>query len=245
MPNEFDHIDKYFAEELTPGERSAFERRLDSDPAFAEEVAFYLSARSAAREASQEEAKARMKAMYAGMDKEEVPSGSAMRWLKPVLSVAAVFVVGLVTWFFFLRSPDASELADGYVKDHFMRVGVEMGAGEDPMQKAKERFNQGSLEESGRLFEEILGRDATDPEALKMAGIVSLRLGKYDQALGYFRKLSTQSGLHGNPGPLYEAVTLMKRKGPGDIAEAKRILEAIVSQGREGATLAKTWLEKL
>ena len=53
-----DYIESYFTNELVPDQAREFEKRIESDPGFAEEVAFYLSALNVSREVAQTEKKA-------------------------------------------------------------------------------------------------------------------------------------------------------------------------------------------
>jgi hypothetical protein len=51
------YIDKYFKKELTQEELTEFERKINDDPLFAEEVAFYYSAMQAINDQATEEKK--------------------------------------------------------------------------------------------------------------------------------------------------------------------------------------------
>ena len=44
-----DYIESYFTNVLAPDQAREFEKRIESDPVFAEEVAFYLSAQTGFR----------------------------------------------------------------------------------------------------------------------------------------------------------------------------------------------------
>jgi hypothetical protein len=56
-----EYIDTYFRGKRTEAERRQFEKRILEEPAFAEEVAFYLSAAQAARELESEEKRNRFR----------------------------------------------------------------------------------------------------------------------------------------------------------------------------------------
>src|SRR5580765_4346096 len=57
-------IENYFSGSPDPQQIRSFESRIESDPVFAEEVAFYLSVRSVARETSQDEKKKQVREFY-------------------------------------------------------------------------------------------------------------------------------------------------------------------------------------
>ena len=81
-------------------------------------------------------------------------------------------------------------------------------------------------------------------EAKKYAGIVSLRLGKYDKAINYFLQLENFPRLHANPEKFYRALTLLKRNLGDDKKEAKKLLEQVVENDLEGKESAKKILDK-
>ena len=64
-------IEDFFTGNPDPEQVRTFEKRIESDPAFAEEVAFYLSAHTVAREASQTEKKQQFKNLYEKSQSEE------------------------------------------------------------------------------------------------------------------------------------------------------------------------------
>ena len=66
-----DYIESYFTNELVPDQAGEFEKRIESDPDFAEEVAFYLSALNVSREVAQTEKKEHFKKLYRDNSAEE------------------------------------------------------------------------------------------------------------------------------------------------------------------------------
>ncbi len=91
---------------------------------------------------------------------------------------------------------------------------------------------------------DMLKEKQDDAETVKLAGIVSLRMENYDQALGYFEWLAEQKGYYDNPGEFYQALTLMKRNLPGDEQKAKILLQDVVEKNLSGKEEAQKWLEK-
>ena len=59
-----EYIDSYFGGGFSPEEAGRFEQRIQEDPAFAAEVAYYISARAALKEARSEEGIARFGEIY-------------------------------------------------------------------------------------------------------------------------------------------------------------------------------------
>jgi predicted Zn-dependent protease len=119
-----------------------------------------------------------------------------------------------------------------------------MGGAQDSVQTALRLYNEGKLNEARVLFEKLNESHPSDNKTNEYAGIVSLRLGDYDQALKHFRALDALN-LYANPGKFYVALTLLKRNGPGDAAEAKQLLQQVTDQGLEHDADARKLLEKM
>ena len=123
MIESLEYIDNYFKGKFLPEEKKLFEQRIAEDPAFAEEVAFYLSAQQAGKAHLAEEKKKRFKELYeqnslAGTIKRPV------RKLWPYLAAAAVIagiIFGLVL---FMKPSSPPQLADQYINQHFQNTGV-------------------------------------------------------------------------------------------------------------------------
>jgi len=240
------YIDTYFSTEPSPGTKEEFEKRITEDPAFAEEVAFYLSAKQAATEQLTEEKNERFKDVYAHYKKTNKTTiqKPVIRKLWPYIAAAAI-ITGIIfgrAVFFTAASPE--QLADKYIKDNFQTLGVTMSSKEDSLQTGLRLFNDGKLNEALTQFESIANRDTSSPEAKKYAGIVSLRLQRYDKAITYFTQLGNTIQLYANPGKLYQALTLLKRNQPGDKQAAKVLLQQVVQFDLEGKETAKELLDK-
>jgi tetratricopeptide (TPR) repeat protein len=246
MTNETEHIDRYLAGQLTEEERRAFEGRIESDPAFAEEVALQLSVLAAARESVMEETKARFRAMHAERMGGGQGNGKVISfpWVRRAMSVAAVLLVATLGWVFFLRPPSPESLAREYVSREWSRTGVNMGGEQDALTPARELFNGGDLPGAAKYLDSLLEKEPANAEAEKLSGVVSLRLGDHDKALLRFRALAKLPGLYANPGRFLEAVTLMDRNGAGDREKAKEALEQVVREGLGGHEQAEAWLKK-
>jgi tetratricopeptide (TPR) repeat protein len=245
MTAELEYIDQYFSGGLSAAEKQGFQDRLQNDEAFAGEVSFYLSSLAVAREAGHQEKKQRLIGLYENKDVRAEGKVTGMRWLRPAMAVAALLILGFLTWTMFMKPPSPVRLADRYIREQFGQLGVEMGNTANPLQEAKKLYNEGKFPEAESVLENILKGKPGDAEAIKLAGIVSLRMENYDKALGYFRWLAEQQGLYANPGEFYRAVTLMKRNLPGDQQKARVLLQEVVDKGLSGKEEAERWLKRL
>ncbi len=237
-----EYIDSYFKNELAPEGARQFGNKIESDPAFAEEVAFYL----AALESSGEDAEAGKRQRFRELYRQKTASRNrgTVRKLVYYLAAAAV-LTGVVLGLYQFENPGSGQqLADRYIRDHFTTLSVKMGGQKNNMQTGLQLYNEGKLAEAQAQFERMIQSDTSDFTAKKNAGIVSLRLREYDKALGYFEQLETYSALYSNPALFYEALTLMERNQAGDNEKAKLILQKVVRDGLEGSDSAQAWLKK-
>jgi tetratricopeptide (TPR) repeat protein len=242
-----EHIDAYFNGEPTPEEASQFEKRVLQDPAFANEVADYLRALAASREANTQEQKQRFRELY----RQQAPKLAEVRkiglrtrrWL-PIAAAAAILIVVAFTWLLSARHADPSKLADQYISQNLTLLPLKMGAS-DPIQTGISLYNAGQFAKAAQQFDELLRTDSLNPAALINTGFVSLRLGEYDKALDYFTRLQKHTDPHVNPALFYEAITLMRRNNAGDADHAKLLLGWIVREELNRNQDARELLSKM
>ena len=253
-----DYIESYFTNELVPDQAREFERRIESDPAFAEEVAFYLSALKVSREVSQSEKKAQFKKLYQNNSAEDItpvrnisitrPLGNASIFApisKLVYYIAAAAVVTGIIFgtYIFMKPVSTQQLASQYEKEHLQTLGVTMSSQTNSLQTGLRLYNDGKAQEALLQFESIIRSDTFNFTAKEYAGLSALRLKEYDKALNWFKALETRT-LYSNPALFYQALTFMDRNQSGDAAKAKQLLQQIVQNDGEGKETAQEWLRK-
>jgi tetratricopeptide (TPR) repeat protein len=239
-----EYIDSYFGGGPSPEEATRFEKRMQEDPAFVEEVAFYLGTLAASREANVQELRTRFAKLYRQQARPaELKKMNPRRWI-PLAAAAALLAVIALAWLLFLRPADPSKLADRYIRQNLTVLPVKMG-GTDRVQSAIILYNTGRSAESLQQFEELLRSDSLHPTALLTAGIVSLRMESYDKALDFFIKLQRHTDPHVNPALFYEALTLMRRNHTGDSDHAKHLLTRIVQEDLNKKRDAQDLLSKM
>jgi len=102
MTTQLTFIDDYFTGSLSAGEKTDFEKKLQSDPAFADEVGFYLSSMAVSRESGGQEKKQRFKALYTIKGDETTARVIKFQWLRPAMAAAALLLIAFMAWTFFL-----------------------------------------------------------------------------------------------------------------------------------------------
>jgi tetratricopeptide (TPR) repeat protein len=239
-----EYIDAYFGGEFPREEAGRFEERIQEDPAFAEEVAHYLGTRTALKELYDEGRKARFRELYRQRPgPAEVRRMNPREWL-PAAAAAALLALIVLSWLLFGRPAEPFRLADRYIHQNLIVLPMKMG-GADSMLKGISLYNTGRFAEALQQFENLLRLDSLHPAALLNAGIVSLRMENYDQALDFFIKLGNHTDSHVNPALFYEALTLMRRNRAGDPDHAKQLLRRIVQQDLDKKGDAQDLLSKM
>ena len=247
MEDYSEYIDDYFNKKLTTEEIKQFEDKITTDQDFAEQVAFYISAKQMLKDEVIKEKKEWFRQL-AGANKAVVykyrKAPVKKMWIYRLAAAAAVLIIVLIGWsLFFNKAVDTQKLADTYIHERLMNQSVTMGISENNIQQALQLYNEGQLDTSLKMFESIVQKDSSNFDAKKFAGIVYLRLGDYDKALLYFQQLENYS-LNTNPAALYYALTIMKRNRPGDKEQARKMLQQIDSNDLYGKETAHEWLNK-
>lgn len=236
--NDLASIEMYLSGQMTDTERTAFETSLRTDAELADTLAFYVMAQQSAKAAANEQRRAEWDARRRAMAQPE-PLRRIGQWAYP-LAAAACLVLALGFGWYFLNQPSATELADAYIGENLTTLSVTMDGRADSLQTGIQQYNAGKLADAETTFGAMLQREPTNADALKLAGLVSLRRGKYDHAIEQFHRLGQRTDLYDNPGLLYEAITRLKRNQPLDKPTAKKLLTDLISRNLdENADAAK------
>ncbi|GAB3338577.1 hypothetical protein GCM10027299_50800 [Larkinella ripae] len=231
--NDLEHIEDYFAGRLPSPNRARFETRLQDDPAFAKTVAFYLLARQVARA----EAQRRIKPL---------PVRRTPAWRVVALAASLAVIIGLSLYVRIWEKPTTvGDLADQYVTEQVSQLPINLDGQTDSLKIGASYFNHGAFKKAEAVFEAILQWTPAHPEALKFAGLVSLRLQNYDQAINHFHQLGRQTDLYANPGFYLEALARLKRGQPMDKNRAKKLLLTVIQHNLDGKAEAEQLVNRL
>ena len=236
-----EYIESYFKGDNTAEQKLQFENKILNDEGFAEEVAFYISANGVMKQELYEEKKQRFRKIYESH--KVITMKPRVKTLWKYIAAASIIIVALfLTWLISVKSSSPHQLADEYVQQNFKTMNVTMG-NSDSLQTGISLFNSGKLNEALSVFESLEKSDTSSSEATKYAGIVSLQLGNYDNALKYFSLLEGDTVLYSNPGKFYKAIVFLERNKEGDKEAAKQLLHEVVDKGLEGKNEAEKWLK--
>jgi tetratricopeptide (TPR) repeat protein len=247
-------IENYFTGSPDPDQTRAFETRITTDSAFAEEVAFYLSIQSLAGEVYQSEKKQQFLELYQKGHATETTTMRVSTWSTPTQSrttpvrriiyyvAAAATVAGIIFGIYSNTAASPQELAAKYEKEKLINLPVTMGR-RDGLQEGLDLYNKGKYEQALVLFEQLSQKDSTNSKALEYAGFAAFRLKDYDKAMIYFKQLESHTQ-YSNPALFNEALTHMKRSHPGDADSAEQLLQQVKAKDLEGRETAVEWLGK-
>lgn len=243
MPDHFEYIDDYFHQLLSAEEAKQFEQKIVADRDFAEEVAFYLSAKAAVKGQSVVQKKEWFKQLLQENDPYvQKNAGIRKLWTYRISAVAALMICLFLTWYMLSNKHTSSQMADTYVLKNLQTLPVTMGSARDSIQDGLRLYNQGRYDSAINQFESIVQKDTANYLAKKYLGICYLKVANYDKSLLYFRQLENYS-LFSNPAKFYQALTLLKRNQPGDKQDAKQLLQQVVDGNLEGKETAQQWLK--
>ena len=238
-------IDNFFLGLLSQEDVKVFEDKIVTDPAFAADVAFYLSSRQVSRELLEAEKKTRYKELLGstnGYHEEKKPGKVRKMWYVAAVSMAAAIVAAVIVGVFFFNSPSMQEVAQQYVAKNYQELGVKMGP-EDDIQKGIGLYNREQYAQSLAQFEHALNKDSSF-SVVKYAGLSALKLQDYERALKYFRQMENYPSQFSNPAVFLQAVTYMERNKPGDEEQAKQLLEKVRNNNLEGKEKAEEWIQR-
>jgi len=245
MNSMLEYIDDYFTGQLPAEEKERFAKRCEQDNSFAQEVANYISVRKAVKAQLLENLQSRSQGGLTVARNNDVKKKSLVVRMMPYVSAVAACLVLYLGWVFLFKPTDTTKLADNYIQSNFQQLSVTMSDRQDSLQLGIAAFNRKEYEKASRVFGDLAQRDPANTEVIKNIGILYLVEGKYDSAVHQFDKLSRLEELYYNPGPLYKAISLMKRSAPGDKEAARKILENIQAKKGYGSQEAETWLKEL
>ena len=226
-----EQIEKYINHEMSLIERQDFENQLLTNEELANKLAFYMQAKAANQEIAREKRRAEFEELRKEISNRSSGKIKPKIWISGI-AASVILAIGL-WWFSQTSSPNSDAFADTYIQKHFENLPVKMDGNADSLQMGLRLFNEQKLSEAQLIFEDILRRKNNDSEAIKYAGITSLRLKKYDKSIGYFQSLSRQKNLYSNPGKFYEALALMKQQ-PANKKEVEILLKEVIDNNLEG-----------
>ncbi|GAA4450291.1 hypothetical protein GCM10023189_10680 [Nibrella saemangeumensis] len=241
--NKLERIDDYFNGRLTADEKQGFESSLQTDPDLADAVAFYLMARQAAKAESREQ-----RLTQWNDRRQTVPARRISLWPYTTAAAACLLLLLGLGWYFFTgqnQPPTATELADTYITQKYNQLPASMSGSADSLALGVNAYRKQQYTKADSIFSALLESKPDYSDALKYAGIVSLRTGNYDKAITHFNRLNQQTELLDTSGLILEALAYIKRGQPMDKNQAKKLLQTVIDKNLEGKQEAVELLKHL
>ena len=214
MQNYLEYIDAYFQRMLDPEEIKQFEQKIAEDKEFADEVAFYLSAKQSLKAEADKEKKEWFRELLAQqrpvIDINQHRSDKKGLDIQGVCCGSSDHFVFLAWSIFFSKTASPHQMAESYINENFKTLPVKMGE-KDSLQEGLRLYNEGQYDSALQQFESMVQRDTGNYLLKNYMGIVYLKLGNYDKALYYFRQFENDT-LYSNPSQFNQALTLLKRE---------------------------------
>lgn len=244
MSEVIEYIDRYFKKELSESERLIFEKRCESDQAFADEVTFYISARALMEVEADMQTKKELDELYTGQINKK--NGVLKKMFPYFMMAAAACLILFLGWQFLYKAPSAQQIAKEFIQKNIQNTPTLMGDNnnKDSLAKGAILFYSKKYDDAERIFQTLVAREHNS-EAIEYLGKVYLIKGNYEQALMQFEVLSQDTSLRVNYGSFYKAITLMRRDANGDVENAKKILNEVIRKGLAGSKEAKSWVNKI
>ena len=243
--NIVEYIDSYFQKTLSVEERRVFETRCEQDTAFAQEVAFFITARQTLHEELLQQKQDTWKAKNIDDEIPVIPfrkKSFASRWV--TYAAAACLVLAASVYLFELNSSPRM-LADGYIKKNYATLGQTMSADSDNIALGIGAYNNKKYDIALQYFKAVENHDQFNSDAKQYAGLSYLQKDEYDSALMQFDQLANMKKLFSNNGDFLKALTLMKRNKPGDKETAKKLLNKVITENEAENEKAKEWVKKI
>jgi tetratricopeptide (TPR) repeat protein len=248
MNESLENIEAYFEKGLNDAEKQLFEERCVNDENFANEVAFYIMSREAIQEKLAEQKKQQWRRYENEVTEAVQPAAPVKKmtvgkWLSVAAAACIFFAAALV--YFFTNTETSQSFADKYIKNNYQQLSQNMDASTDSLQTGIAAYNKQDYDKALIYFKNFYSAHPENSDAKKYTGLVYLMKRDYDKALDDFNDLAQKKGLFSNPGLFLQALTLLERNKGNDKADAKSLLEQVVTKkldhSQEAAELLKKW----
>jgi tetratricopeptide (TPR) repeat protein len=243
MPDNLEYIESYFRQALNVEEKQAFEKRCETDEAFAKEVAFYIVTRETLREDLLAKKQQEWKVLKTEEESAPVISIAKKSTLSKWIMYAAAACVLVVASMFLLEMHSSPQrLASQYINN--IDLSQSMDASHDSLQLGIAAYKNKDYTKALGYFEGVTKQDSANSDAKKYTGLTYIQLNNYDKAIEQFDALANMQGLYYNPGDFLKAVALLKRNKAGDEETAKILLQKVVNENESEKETAEEWLKK-
>lgn len=234
-----EQIEDYFNGTLSEDERKQFELELLSNSMLADDVAFYLQARQAAKAIAQDNLLHEKHQQWIKLS-EKRDRSNRNKWIGIAASLLLFISIGFYfNWFQSNLSAEANAIVSNNLKNYPVHLGEETSN----FKEAIHLYNEQQYERSSLIARNILKENPEDSEGLKILGLSQMQLKAYDDAINTFAQLDKQNELINNPAKYYMALAYLVRNQKDDELKGKKLLEIVLKENLPGKQEAIKLLE--
>ncbi|WP_156307179.1 hypothetical protein [Sphingobacterium endophyticum] len=234
-----EQIEDYFNGTLSEDERKQFELELLSNAMLAEDVAFYLQAKQAAKAIAHDNLLQEKHQQWTMLSQKKDRS-KRNQWIGIAASLLLIISIGFYfNWFQSNLSAEANAIVSNNLKNYPVHLGEE----KSNLKEAIHLYNEQQYEESSLIAMNILKENPNDAEGLKILGLSQMQLKAYDEAINTFTQLDKQNELINNPAKYYMALAHLVRNQKDDELKGKELLEIVLKENLPGKQEAIKLLE--
>lgn len=224
---DIEEVKKYLSHQLTPDERSAFDRRLDHDPGLRREFNFWKTMVIAMEEHFDDRLKETLK-------REDIDNASKQRklFITPLMVAASLIGVLVISYFllnYFTKS-DLDELFTAYYRPYYNVVDDYKRGNNNINSQGTEGFRfyeQKEYSKAITAFEQKLSKDPNNISVLFYSGLSYLATNQTDLSIKHLTPVASSTHQLAEAAEWYLALAYLKNE---NIPECKDILKRIADQ---------------
>ncbi len=220
-------IEKYFSKKISEVELLEFKNLYENDEEFKNEVDFLKNIQLASEGEDSSRFKSKLQCYESEFVKEKKPHSP--RWLKPLLAVAAIFIIGLGFTLFLNQNLNNNQLYKEYFEPakNVSTPIVRSESNEKIIDNAFIAYSEANYKQAISLFDQAF-QNTQNSELLFYKGNSLLALNETDEAIQTFKKHLSFSDILTNRTHWYLALAYLKKE---QIDEAKQELNLLINSG--------------
>lgn len=187
-------IERYLDGEMSPEEKTWFEKEMEDNPELGDEIQLRKEVNEAIMEEDVIQLRMQLDGIHRKRQAEKIrtvkPARTTRRVLLATSSVAVLTVFILLGGRYWWGNVAPEKIFNRYYEPYEMPVYREAGTATDLLfLKAMETYQNREFDRAIELFEEVLAQDVTKMDANLMSGISKIETERYGEATTNFRRI--------------------------------------------------------
>jgi len=240
-PEEYELIEKYKNDELSPSEKESFEARMANDQEFGEVVNSYLeidSSLQAGVDRKKQEDELRHTLNTLSDQYFEHEKSARIISMRNVYWVAAACAILLVSLIYMIYSPSQPTYQE-YANYQTLAL-ADRGNNNELSLQAEEAFNNGEYNEASTLLEDLVNSESEDNHNLELYWALSLiEIDNYVKADSLLSNIERKKSVYGDMARWYLALSYLKQERIEDCKQQLRKIPEDSAHYNEAQKLLK------